>query len=57
LWHLKDIGRDAHLMAFAAPSHVVATIQLTVEKRRTKSGKYAVKVYQASTFASRRILK
>jgi len=46
-----SFSNKIYIMAFAAASHVVATIQLTVEKRRTKSGKYAIKVYQASTFA------
>jgi succinate dehydrogenase / fumarate reductase, cytochrome b subunit len=37
-------------------SHIVATIQLTVENRRAKPQKYAVAAYQRSTIASRTMI-
>jgi succinate dehydrogenase / fumarate reductase, cytochrome b subunit len=44
------------LLLIAVVVHIVATIQLTVENRRAKPQKYAVKGPQASTLASRTML-
>jgi len=44
------------ILLVAVIGHIVATVQLTVENRRAKPKKYAVKAPQASTLASRTMI-
>jgi succinate dehydrogenase / fumarate reductase cytochrome b subunit len=44
------------ILVITVVAHIVATIQLTLENRRAKPQKYAVKAPQASTIASRTMI-